>query len=117
MIILGYSIPKSLQKNSFIISLDRQQHSRDLSKKQVVALISMLDIPLDFHHFDFDYSNLGDLKEDYELLLNKIMRNRMRTVKGWNKTIMAIQSIIDNDPDYNLIDDALGRIEYTGHWR
>lgn len=118
MKILSYVIPKALQSNTFIRSLELQfKKSGELSKRQLWALRDMLDIDEEF--FDWDYICLDKLyQENYKDLKNKLKRDKFRTIKGKNKCVRAMQSIVDGKPDHYLIREALG-LDYQPkrYWR
>lgn len=118
MKILSYIIPKALQNNAFMRSLEQQCKTKgELSTRQVWALRDMLDIDEEF--FDWDYRCLNELhQENYKDLKNKLKRDKFRSVKGKNKCIRAMQSIIDGKPDHYLIREALG-LDYQPrrYWR
>jgi hypothetical protein len=118
MKILSFFIPKELQSNQFIKSLYRQAQGSEktLSTRQLNALKDMLDIDEDFYNWDFECDN--DHAGNYNDLKNKLIRNRFKTVKGKNKCIRAMQSIIDGKPDHYLIQEALGtNFNPRRYWR
>lgn len=116
MKILSYYIPKDLQNNTFLKSLHEQVYNKGgkLSIKQLNALKDALDIDEDFYNWDYKCTN-DRYANDYDLLKNKLIANRFKTTKGRNKCIRAMQSIIDNKPDYYLIEDALARLAWRGY--
>jgi hypothetical protein len=116
MKILSYYIPMALQKNEFLKSLHEQFHNKGgkLSPRQLCALKDVLDIEEDF--YSWDYKCINDrYRNDYELLKSKLIADRFKTVKGRNKCIRAMQSIIDGKPDFYLIEDALTRLDWRGY--
>jgi hypothetical protein len=119
MKILSFFIPKELQGNQFILSLYRQTEisGKDLSLRQINALKDMLDIDEEF--YDWDYKCLDDRHSgNYTDLKNKLIRNKFRTIKGKNKCVRAMQSIIDGKPDHYLIQEALGtNFNPRRYWR
>jgi len=106
MKIANFIIPKSLQSNDFIKSVHKQfQEKGELSKKQVWVLADVLEIEEDF----YEWNHIPTIEEQtYEELKAKLIRNRFRKTKNRNKCIRAMYSIIDEKPDYALINDALG---------
>lgn len=116
MKILSYYIPRDLQNNVFLRSLHEQVHSKGgkLSTKQLNALKDALDIEEDFYNWDYKCTN-DNYVNDYELLKSKLIADRFKTVKGRNKCIRAMSSIIIGAPDYYLIEDALRRIGWRGY--
>jgi hypothetical protein len=118
MKILSFFIPKELQCNEFIKSLHMQVHNKGgvLSTRQMNALKDILEIDEEF--FDWDYRCLDErYAGDYNDLKNKLIRNRFRSIKGKNKCVRAMNSIIAGKPDYYAIEDSLGRISYRGYRR
>jgi hypothetical protein len=107
MKILSFFIPKILQSNEFIKSLHHQFiKDNKLSVRQTNALKDILDIDEEF--YDWDYECNDEHSGNYSDLKNKLIRNRFKAVKGRNKCIRAMQSIIDGKPDHYLIQEALG---------
>ena len=108
MKILSYYVPKNLQSNEFIRSLHQQVNVKDgkLSIRQMNALKDMLDIDEEFYNWDYECKD--ENSGNYNDLKNKLIRNRFKTVKGKNKCIRAMESIIIGKPDHYLIQEALG---------
>ena len=119
MKILSFFIPKELQNNQFIKSLHTQFHNKGgaLSIRQINALKDMLDIDEEF--YDWDYRCLDDRHSgNYNDLKNKLIRNKFKTIKGKNKCVRSMQSIIDGKPDHYLIQEALGtNFNPKRYWR
>jgi len=115
MKIEDYVIPSDLQSNSFIRSLKSQSETKKLSERQLQSLIDILEIPIDFMNNDLPNKELySDDKyeyflSEYHILNNKLKRNRFRRVKNRNNCIRAIQTILNGNPDIELIDKALNR--------
>lgn len=113
MKILSFFIPKELQSNTFVISLHAQFIARgNLSPRQINALKDILDIDEDFYEWDYECKDTNDYAGDYSDLKAKLIRNRFRSVKGKNKCIRAMQSIINGQPNNRLIAEALGLVDY-----
>lgn len=108
MRILDFIVPEYLRDDPFIISLHKQftKHGT-LTKKQTDALEDALEIELDFYGWDMPVPE--EHREDFEELLAKFRRNRFHTIKGKNKCIRAMNSIIDGNPNRVLINNSLGR--------
>jgi hypothetical protein len=119
MVILNYIIPKSLQKNDFLKSLHKQfEEKGELSPRQTRALEDMLEIEMDFFGWDFEPPKDDErICQEWDLLLAKMTRNRFRKVKNKNKCIRAMETIINGEPNYGMIDDALGRNFQTYRYR
>ncbi len=119
MKILSYIIPKELQNNQFMKSLYGQfTQTGKLSPRQVNALKDMLDIEEDFYEWDYECRNTNECAGEYSDLKTKLARNRFKTVKGKNRCIRAMQSIINGTPNRALIDEALGLYYRPGRgWR
>lgn len=116
MKILSFFIPKELQSNTFVISLHAQFIARgNLSPRQINSLKDILDIEEDF--YDWEYKCENENSGDYSDLKDKLVKNRFRSVKGRNKCIRAMQSIINGTPNYQLINEALGLVDYRKRYR
>lgn len=114
MKISGYIIPKSLQQNEFIKSLYKQEQHNKLSTSQTNALKDMLEIEEEFYMFPeacpFKSETIFDSCEsDYYNLLDKLKRNRMKSIKSKNKVIRALNAYMEKDPKSWLNDKGLGR--------
>jgi tRNA U34 5-carboxymethylaminomethyl modifying GTPase MnmE/TrmE len=111
MVILSYIIPKDLQKNSFVQSLHKQfEEKGELSRRQTHALEDILEIELDFFGWSFEPPKEDEhICQEWDLLLAKMTRNRFRKIKNKNKCIRAMETIINGEPNYGMINDALGR--------
>jgi hypothetical protein len=116
MKILNYIIPKSLQDNDFIKSLNEQYSEKgDLSQKQTEALENMIGISLEYYHFDFVPTE--DTPSEYHDLLAKLKRNRFRKEKNRNTCIRALDSIVSGKPRWDLINTATGaNFHYFRRW-
>jgi hypothetical protein len=86
-----------------------------LSAKQFNALKDALDIEEDFYRWDYECKDTNEYASDYSDLKAKLIRNKFKSVKGRNKCIRAMQSIIDGTPNYYLIEDALSRVDWRGY--
>ena len=124
MKILNYIIPEEFKNEPFIISLHKQFKSKGkLSIKQTYALQDIIGVEVDFYAHDFKEINeklLDDnpyLQDDFNELRAKLERNRFRATKGRNKCVRALQSIIDEKPNAELINDALGRNYFSNYHR
>lgn len=118
--ILDYIIPKSLQSNNFIKSLYLQyKKTGKLSERQIEGLRNILDIDNDFLVSGLEFPEaLKDsevLKQDFEKLKRKYLNNKFKKAKNKNRCEKAIRSIINQQPDYGLIDEILNP-DYK-HWR
>ncbi len=110
MKIMDYIIPKGHQNNDFIISLFNQfEKNGKLSEKQISSLRSVIDIEEDFFEYDFKCPDVN-FQNEFNDLKAKLTRNRFKYTITKNRCIKAIQSILYNKPDWNLIDSALGHI-------
>lgn len=116
MKILSYIIPKQLQINTFVQSLHKQYTEKGkLSIRQQDALEDILEIVLDF--YDWDFKPNEELQEDWDNLIAKLTRNRFRVNKNRNKCIRALESIIEGEPRWDVINDALGKNYNYGYRR
>ena len=116
MQIMNYIIPKSLQKNNFLLSLkDQYENKGKLSPKQIWALEDILEIELDF--FDWNATcPLEDCQDEFDKLMAKMKRNRFRKIKNRNKCIRAIESILNENVNWALVNDALG-LNFNPYYR
>ena len=114
MKILDYIIPQKHQDNSFILSLlAYAEKNGKLTENQEIALRDCIDIEDDFFEYDVTPKN-GKFLQDFNELKEKLARNRFKSIRNKNKCIRGIQSILNNKPNYGLIDKALCRDSYWG---
>ena len=118
MEILGYIIPKDLQKLSFVKSIHEQYQKKGrLSLKQQIAIEGILEIVPDF----FDWEYVPTTTDEYiidcwEQLIAKLKRNKFRKAKTKLTCIRALETIISEEPDMAVIADALG-LNFNPRWR
>lgn len=117
MKILTYIVPKHLEDNDFVKSIhSKYTKSGVLTVNQINAIQDVIGIELDF--YDYEYIPHEDYTVDYSMLRDKLKNNKFTTAKGKNRVVRALNSIIENKPNQNLIDEALGRIQfYNKGWR
>lgn len=117
MKILNYVIPKSLETFGFVQSLAQQVDEKgQLSLKQEEALRDIIGIEEDFYYWDYDPKG-KECEDQYEVLFQKLRRDKFRKTKNKNKCIRALISIAEGNPRYYLINDALGlNYNYGRRW-
>lgn len=109
MEILGYYIPESLENNNFINSLyNKQINQKPFSERQKLALFNMLDIEIEYPNLNLNAEIHIDFQEMFEKLKNKYLTTNFRKAKTKNNCIFALQSIINDNPDYKIIEKVFG---------
>lgn len=109
MKILDYTIPTELQNYDFLLSLKRQEESgKTFSKKQILSLRNVLEIEDDIFSLDFECpASMYEFQKDFETLKNKLTRNKFKKVSSKNKHFYCFMSIVNEEPDRNMIKDLL----------
>lgn len=112
MVIYDLIIPKELQSNQFVNSLHVQfQRNGELSRKQYFALKDMLEIDEDFYNWDFVPAE-NYFSDEYNILKEKLLKDRFRKVKTKNVVIRAMQAIIDGAATRAMLDEAIHGTQY-----
>jgi uncharacterized CHY-type Zn-finger protein len=122
MKILDYDFPDNT-KNSFLLSLHKQfQDKGALSEKQtkIISTISLEYSQCFRLHEEFPqhkYEALSEieienLKDDFDELKQKVIKNRFMKLQKRNECIDAFESILNGKPYYHIIDDILRPAHY-----
>jgi len=118
MEIMGYMVANQFKVNSFVVSIYNQiQEGKELLLKQKEAIENILEIELDFFDFEFTLPENHEYYIRFNELRLKLYKNNFRKVKPKNNCIRAIQSIINDEPRLDLINQVLYPEDYYGRRR